>query len=126
MIGSSMIWATARDWGKFGEMMRHKGSVGGAQLVPRAWIEFMTAPSPRAPDYGAMTWLNRPSGSDRHVLFAEQGPKDAFSLVGHLGQYVFVSPSQDLTIVRLGKTDESDERALVDALAKIAALYPAR
>jgi CubicO group peptidase (beta-lactamase class C family) len=126
LIGGSMIWATARDWGKFGEMLRHKGSVEGAQLVPRAWIEFMTTPSPRSPDYGAMTWLNRPSGGERNVLFAAQGPKDAFALVGHLGQYVIVSPSQGLTIVRLGKTDGKDRPALVDALAKVAALYPSR
>lgn len=126
MIGGSMIWASARDWGKFGEMLRHKGSVNGAQLVPRAWVEFMTRPSPRAPDYGAMTWLNRPSGTKRNVLFAAQGPKDAFAAIGHLGQYVIVSPSQELTIVRLGKTDEADIPALQEALAKVTALYPSR
>jgi CubicO group peptidase (beta-lactamase class C family) len=126
MIGGSMIWATARDWGKFGEMLRHKGSVGGAQLVPRAWVEFMTRPSPRAPDYGAMTWLNRPSGGKRNELFADQGPKDAFGLVGHLGQYVIVVPSKGLTVVRLGKTDGPDRPALVRAIAEIAALYPSR
>jgi CubicO group peptidase (beta-lactamase class C family) len=124
LIGGSMIWATARDWGKFGEMLRHQGAVAGAQLVPRAWVQFMTRPSPRAPDYGAMTWLNRPSGNKRDVLFADQRPRDVFALVGHLGQYVIVSPSQDLTIVRLGKTDEKDRPALVKALAGIAALYP--
>ena len=102
------------------------GVMIGAQLVPRAWIEFMIAPSPRSPDYGAMTWLNRPSGGERAMLFAEQGPKDAFALVGHLGQYVIVSPSQGLTIVRLGKTDGKERPALVEALAKIAALYPSR
>ena len=126
LIGGSMIWATARDWGKFGEMLRHEGAVNGAQLVPRAWVEFMTRPNPRAPDYGAMTWLNRPSGGKRDELFAQQGPHDAFALVGHLGQYVIVSPSQGLTIVRLGKTDQKDRPPLVDALAKIAALYPSR
>lgn len=126
MIGGSMIWATARDWARFGEMLRHKGSVKGAQLVPRAWVEFMTRPSPRAPDYGAMVWLNRPSGTERRHLFPEQGPKDAFALIGHLGQYVIVVPSEGLTIVRLGKTDAKDRPALVEALAKIAALYPSR
>jgi CubicO group peptidase (beta-lactamase class C family) len=126
MIGGSMIWATARDWGKFGEMLRHKGAVNGAQLVPKAWVEFMTRPSPRAPDYGAMIWLNRPSGTGRDVLFAAQGPKDAFAAIGHLGQYVIVIPSEGLTIVRLGKTDERDIPALRTALATIAALYPSR
>jgi CubicO group peptidase (beta-lactamase class C family) len=126
MIGGSMIWATARDWGKFGEMLRHKGSVGGAQLVPRGWIEFMTRPSPRAPDYGAQTWLNRPSGGKRDELFAAQGPADAFGLVGHLGQYVIVVPSKNLTIVRLGKTDGKDRPALIRAIGEITALYPSR
>jgi CubicO group peptidase (beta-lactamase class C family) len=126
LIGGSMIWATARDWARFGEMLRHKGSVKGAQLVPRAWVEFMLRPSPRAPDYGAMTWLNRPSGGKRNELFAAQGPKDAFGLVGHLGQYVIVVPSKGLTIVRLGKTDGPERPALVRALAEIVALYPSR
>jgi CubicO group peptidase (beta-lactamase class C family) len=125
MMGGSMIWATARDWGKLGEMLRHKGSVGGAQLVPRSWIEFMTSPSPRAPDYGAHIWLNRDSGEERIVLYPEQGPGSAFGLVGHLGQYVVVSPAQKLTIVRLGKTDSAERRALVEQIAKVAALYPA-
>ena len=124
LTGGSMIWATARDWAKFGEFLRHKGSVGGAQIVPRGWIEFMTRPSPRAPDYGAMTWLNHPSGGDRDVLFSEQGPASLFAAVGHLGQYVLVSPEQRLVVVRLGKTDEEDRAALVDALAKIVELYP--
>jgi CubicO group peptidase (beta-lactamase class C family) len=125
MMGGSMIWATARDWGKLGEMLRHKGSVGGTQLVPRSWIEFMTSPSPRAPDYGAHIWLNRDSGEERIVLYPEQGPGSAFGLVGHLGQYVVVSPAQKLTIVRLGKTDNAERRALVEQIAKVAALYPA-
>ena len=47
-----------------------------------------------------------------------------FAAVGHLGQYVLVSPEQKLTVVRLGKTDEPERDALVAALAKIVALYP--
>jgi CubicO group peptidase (beta-lactamase class C family) len=124
MMGGSMVWATAPDWARFGEFLRHKGSVAGAQIVPRGWIEFMTAASPRASDYGAMVWLNRQSGGTREVLFPDRGPASLFAAVGHLGQYVLVSPSQKLVVVRLGKTDDADRAALVDALAEIAALYP--
>jgi CubicO group peptidase (beta-lactamase class C family) len=124
MLGGSMVWANARDWAKFGEFLRHKGSARGSQIVPRGWIEFMTTASPRARDYGAMTWLNRKSGGDRHVLFPEQGPANAFAAVGHLGQYVIVSPSQQLVVVRLGKTDDEGRPELVDALADVVALYP--
>ena len=126
MMGGSMIWASAPDWARFGEFLRHKGSVAGAQIVPRGWIEFMTAPSPRAPDYGALLWLNRKSGGEREVLFPDQGPASLFAAVGHLGQYVLVSPEQKLVVVRLGKTDDAERPALVDALAEIVALYPER
>jgi len=124
LAGGSFIWANVHDWARFGEFLRHGGSVRGAQLVPRGWIDFMRSESPRAPDYGAQLWLNRPSGGERDELFAAQGPGDAFAAVGHLGQYVIVVPSRGLTIVRLGKTDQEDRKALVDALAEIVALYP--
>tara|TARA_A100001391_G_scaffold101953_4_gene67867 strand:+ start:47534 stop:48703 length:1170 start_codon:yes stop_codon:yes gene_type:complete len=126
LTGGSSIWATARDWGKFGEFLRHGGSVKGAQIVPRRWIEFMRTPSPASPDYGAQTWLNRPSGGDRDELFAARGPDTAFAAVGHLGQYVIVSPDQSLTVVRLGKTDGPERHALVEQLADIVQLYPGR
>ena len=126
MVGGSAIWANARDWAKFGELLRHGGSVKGVQVVPRGWVGFMRNPSPASPDYGGQLWLNRDSDNDRDILFAEQGPQDLFAAVGHLGQYILVSPSQKLTVVRLGKTDEAERGALVDALAAIVALYPER
>jgi CubicO group peptidase (beta-lactamase class C family) len=123
LIGGSLIHGTARDWAKFGEFLRRKGSVKGAQLVPRGWIEFMTSPSPRSPDYGGQTWLNRGSGTDRNVLFAGKGPASAFSMVGHLGQYVVVAPDRGLTVVRLGKTDDAERDPVIEAIGDIAALY---
>ena len=128
MIGGSLIHADARDWAKFGEFLRHKGSHRGAQLVPRGWIEFMTQSSPRAPDYGGQTWLNvaNQERGDDQVLFPEQGPSTLFAAVGHLGQYVMVSPDQRLTVVRLGKSDDALRGPLVADLAEIVALYPER
>src|SRR5690606_40904220 len=46
MMGGSMIWASSPDWARFGEFLRHKGSVRGAQIVPRVWVEFMIRPNP--------------------------------------------------------------------------------
>ncbi len=126
MVGGSYLWANARDWAHFGELLRNGGSVGGVQVVPRNWIAFMRSPSPQSPDYGAQIWLNRDSGTDRNFLFAEQGPESLFGAIGHLGQYVLVSPEQGLTVVRLGKTDEDERPALVEALAELVALYPVR
>lgn len=127
MIGGSLMHATARDWAKFGEFLRRKGrTIDGAQLVPTAWVEFMVQPSPREPQYGAQTWLNRTPVTRDPVLFPDSGPQTLFAMVGHLGQYVIVSPDQRLTIVRLGKTLDPQRALLVTALSEIAALYPER
>lgn len=123
-IGSSMLHGTARDWGRLGEFLRNYGSVRGAQLVPRGWIEFMRRPSPRNPAYGAQVWLNRPGPDDAAVLFPGKAPADVFACVGHLGQYVVVSPGQRLTLVRLGHSDEKQRVAVRDHLARLLALFP--
>lgn len=126
LVGGSSFWATARDWARFGEFLRHGGSVSGAQIVPRGWVDFMRTPSPAADDYGAQLWLNRTGEGGRDYLFAEQGPDSAFALIGHLGQYVIVSPKQRLTVVRLGKSDGPERAPLVNELADIFALYPSQ
>jgi CubicO group peptidase (beta-lactamase class C family) len=123
MVGGSLIHGTARDWARFGEFLRNRGAVEGAQLVPIAWIDFMTAPSPRNQGYGAQTWLNRPQSADDSLLWPG-APASTFSLNGHLGQYVVVSRVQGLTVVRLGKTQDEVGEPVRQALAKLITLFP--
>lgn len=123
-IGGTMLHATARDWARLGELFRNGGAVRGAQVLPRGWITFMTSPSPRNPAYGAQLWLNRKSSTGGDALFPDQGPRDLFGCVGHQGQYVLVSPSQQLTVVRLGKTDDEARPALRNRLAELVAVFP--
>lgn len=124
LIGSGMIHATARDWGKLGEFLRHGGSVSGAQVVPRRWIEFMRSPSPRNPGYGAQVWLNRPHNAGRQELFPGKAPESLFACIGTLGQYVIVSPDQKITVVRLGHSADDQRDALRDRLGELVAIYP--
>ena len=127
LIGGSLIHASARDWAKFGEFLRRQGaSADGTQLVPRRWIEFMSAPSPREAQYGAQTWRNVAATTGAAALFPDKGPDSVIAMIGHLGQYVIVSPDQRVTVVRLGKTPDEGRRPVVDALADIVTLYPER
>lgn len=126
MVGSSLIHATARDWGKFGEFLRNGGAVQGAQVLPRGWIEFMTTPSPRNPGYGAQLWLNRPQSDGKVRLLPGRAPASLFAAVGHLGQYVLVSPQQGLTLVRLGHSNDDQRQRVLDHLAEIVGLFPKR
>lgn len=125
LIGSSMMHATARDWARLGEFLRNGGSVRGAQVIPRRWIEFMLTPSPRNPGYGAHVWLNRPQVDGSQVLFPGRAPETVFACLGHQGQYVIGSPKQKITVVRLGQSDEEQQIALRGRLAELFALYPA-
>ncbi len=126
MLGGSMMHATARDWAKLGEFLRNNGSVRSAQLLPSSWTRFMRTSSETDAAYGGHIWLNkkRPDGRDQ-VLFPGKGPADVFSMLGHLGQFVLVSPQNNLTIVRLGKTQDKDLGPVNDQLAKVVALFPA-
>ena len=124
LIGGSMIHANARDWAKFGEFLRNGAAVVGAQILPRGWVEFMTEPNPRNPGYGAQVWLNRPQPDGHEVLFPGQAPASLFACIGHLGQYILVSPEQRLTVVRLGKTDAEQREALRRRLAELVSLFP--
>lgn len=125
LIGGSLIHATARDWARFGDFLRNKGSYRGAQLVPRSWVEKMVTPSPAAEHYGFQTWLNRETGEDGHPLFPDRAPDSLFAAIGHMGQYILISPSQKLTVVRIGHSNDEQRPPLVQELADIVELYPA-
>lgn len=129
LIGGSLIHGTARDWAKLGEFLRRKGEgPGGEQLVPSRWIDRMVAPSPRSPHYGLQTWLNRPMNDpeEEHPLFPDRAPHSMFSLIGHMGQYVIVSPEQRLTVVRLGHSNREERIAMLQQVADVMELYPVR
>ncbi|MFD1958385.1 serine hydrolase [Novosphingobium panipatense] len=124
MIGSGMIAATARDWSKLGEFLRHSGSVKGAQILPRRWVQFMLEPSPREPAYGAGVWLNRGEAGDGARLWPATAPRSVFACLGEYGQYVIGSPDQLLTVVRIGHSNPEQEREVRDELGALLALFP--
>ena len=102
-IGGSIIYMTLEDWGRFGQVM-----MGRAGVIAPDWLTFLRSPSATDGGYGGHIWLNRPrpKGSDP-ALFPGTGPDSLYAAIGHLGQFVIVSPEQDLVIVRLGKTNDN-------------------
>jgi CubicO group peptidase (beta-lactamase class C family) len=100
-VGSSYGWATTRDWAKFGLLYLHKGNWNGEQLFNESWAKYVATPTNTSNGvYGAHFWLN--AGGK-----FPDAPKDLYSASGYQGQKVFIIPSRDLVIVRLGLTDES-------------------
>ncbi|MFK5957290.1 MAG: serine hydrolase [Lutibacter sp.] len=101
-VGSSYGWATPRDWAKFGLLYLHKGNWNGEQILNEAWVDYSATPTNGSNgQYGAHFWLNA-GGVYPNV------PKDLFSCNGYQGQRVFIIPSKELVIVRMGLTENSD------------------
>jgi CubicO group peptidase (beta-lactamase class C family) len=121
--GGSFMHMTARDYARFGEFLRNRGRAQGRQVLSERWVSFMTTPSRTNPAYGGQLWLNREGPASE--LFAGEGPTSVFGCVGHNGQYILVSPSQRLTVVRLGISTGEERVPLRHALARLMAQFPA-
>jgi CubicO group peptidase (beta-lactamase class C family) len=95
-VGSSFMYATARDWAKFGQLYLQDGVWNGERILPEGWVAYSSSETPHSDGtYAAHFWLahNDP-----------EFPKDGFMAQGFEGQTVAIIPSQKLVIVRLGLT----------------------
>jgi CubicO group peptidase (beta-lactamase class C family) len=102
-VGSSFLYASARDWSRFGLLYARDGVWEGRRVLPEGWVDYTRLPAPADPRrrYGAHFWLTLPeeSGGGSGAL-----PGDAFHAAGHQGQFVTIVPSREVVIVRLGVT----------------------
>ena len=109
-VGSSYLYATLRDYTRFGLLYLQNGNWLGEQILPVDWVEYTTsAASGSEGTYGAFFWLNK-SGSDYPDV-----PRDMFCCSGHDGQYIYIIPSKELVIVRTGfsKKGEFDQNEFI-------------
>jgi CubicO group peptidase (beta-lactamase class C family) len=103
-VGSSFLFATARDWARFGLLHAQDGVWDGRRILPEGWVKLVTTPTPQSPDgrYGAHWWLKLSKELGGDTAAAKTLPADAFHALGHEGQCITVIPSRSLVVVRLG------------------------
>lgn len=103
LVGSSLMYATARDWARFGQLYLNDGMWNSERILPEGWVKFTRAPAPADSNrsYGAHFWLGVPSDPGKPVGALTAG---ALQAAGHEGQYITIIPSHDAVIVRLGRT----------------------
>ncbi len=111
-VGSSFMYATPRDWARFGQLYLRNGRWNGEQILPDDWVDYATSPAPAAPNgqYGAHIWLNRGIDGQPEKRPFPQLPRTLYRFSGFEGQEVMVFPSRDAVIVRMSMTP--DESAL--------------
>lgn len=107
-VGSSFMYATARDWARFGLLYLQDGIWEEERILPEGWVKYSTTPTPRAPKgrYGAHFWLNRGDSENPEDRPFPQLPADLFLAWGFQEQQTVILPSHKLVVVRLGMTHQ--------------------
>ena len=119
-VGSTYVFATARDFARFGELYRNDGVAdSGQRVLPAGWADhgrtFVAHDAEGAGrygfDYGRHWWM---------------WPEFAGSIAAHgyEGQYIVVVPDRQLTLVHFGKTDHDQRPGLVASLGELIETFP--
>ena len=122
-IGSSYMYASARDWARLGQLALQDGTWGGRRILPEGWMEYSTTPTSTTDlnIYGAQFWLNADPSREGRARVWPDVPNDAFSMNGYQGQYTISIPSEGLVIVRMGFTPDTSQAGMNELIAGVIA-----
>jgi len=109
-VGSSYIYATARDYARFGLLYLQDGILNGERVLPEGWVKYSITPASGSKgEYGSLFWLNK---SKKYP----SAPEDMYSCDGHDGQHIFIIPSKELIVVLLGYSPKPNRTMNFDGL----------
>ena len=115
-VGSSYVYATARDFARFGYLYLNGGQWGDGRVLSSDWVNDAAHTVTRETDsnmgYSTQWWT---------------WPDDEGSMIGHgyEGQLLWVSPRRNVVLVHLGKTIEPHVDPLRRHVARIIQQFPA-
>jgi CubicO group peptidase (beta-lactamase class C family) len=114
-VGSSYVYATARDFARFGELYRHDGVTSdGVRILPEGWSQQARGFSALDPENGCEY--------GRHWWMWPEFP-GSLACHGHEGQYVVIVPDRELVVVHLGKTPSGETAELRARLRDMIRLF---
>ena len=108
------VQSSAGDWIRLGQLLLNDGRTAeGVQIVPSGWVHQMRKGSSENPNYGLHIWIGTPFTPVRSYAPHLEGgavnthsepflADDVFYLDGGAKTRVWIVPSQDLVIARLG------------------------
>lgn len=112
-VGSSYVYATARDFARFGELYRNDGVSDGRRVLPQGWTDHARHQIAFDPESGF--------GYGRH-WWTWPEYEGAFGAHGYEGQFCIIVPDRELVLVHLGKTMAEPRPRLVERLRRLIAL----
>lgn len=112
-VGSSYLYAPAREVARLGWLMIHDGQWDGRRILPEGWVDFTTTMAPAyyqteiTPDVrddnpGAQWYLNKGDPARNIPPPWPDLPADTIAAFGHWGKSMYVIPSWNMVVVRLG------------------------
>ena len=114
-VGSSYVYATARDFAKFGLLYLRDGVCNGVRILPEGWVDHARKrhvfDEETGLGYGAHWWTL-------------PGERNSLVAAGYEGQYIMVIPDRDLVVVRLGKTVAELRNVVVAELREVIEQFP--
>ncbi len=111
---SCCLAAPAMDWVRVGMLLLNRGEVNGNRIVSADWVAEMRKPFANGSHYGYQVWLgydDPPLGIDEYGGTAGSSgaiasepflARDTWMTWGRGQQHVYVVPSRELVVVRLG------------------------
>ena len=98
-VASSYSYGTVRDWARFGLLFLNDGVFAGDTILSKNWVDFMKTPVEASNGkYAGTFWLQEPEEKNALV----DAPSDIFFADGFQGQRVYIIPSKNLVVVRMG------------------------
>lgn len=122
-VGSTYMYATARDWARFGLLYANDGVADGRRILPEGWVAYSASPTPGSRDgYAAGFFTNRGESEFGRLRVRGGMPADSFFASGTQGQRIVVAPAHRLVVVRLGRSQDwatFDIRGLIRLVADV-------
>ncbi|MEA3534447.1 serine hydrolase [Rhizobium sp. CC-YZS058] len=125
-VGSSYLYATARDWARFALLLLQNGRWNDEQILPDGFVQMMRTPTAASGGrFGnGQVWTR--SGEEEAGF-----PVGTYFMRGHDGQSIMLVPSLNLAVLRMGLTPRRSgydvtvlQKGVIEALAKRDAKTP--
>ena len=117
-----VYWSTARSMARFGLLALNNGNWNGTQIINSTYFHDATNTSQNINlSYGYLWWLNGKSSyhlPQTQIEFSgtliPSAPKDLFCALGKNDQKIYVVPSKNLVIIRMGNSANNTNFARSD------------